>query len=50
MLRHLVRTALLTSIFVVLMAVPYLPGAAPADAAGYCFYLFRNGAGVTICL
>ena len=50
MLRHVLRTSLLAGIFLVLTAVPYVPGAAPADAAGYCLYLFRDGARVTICL
>ena len=49
MVRHVVRASLLAAIFVVLMAVPPLPGAARADAA-YCFFILRNGSGVTICL
>ena len=49
MVRHVIRTSLLAAIFVVMMAVPPVPGAGRADAA-YCFVIFRNGTGVTICL
>lgn len=50
MRRHLIRFALISATFTLLAAAPAVPGAAAAEASGYCVYLFRNGSGLTICL